>query len=58
MARRNDALLDVLRALLFVMAVVVGGIVIGGIIEAYHEPGDGAGMAEDAVNEDDLPRPD
>ncbi len=58
MSRRKETLLEILRALGFVLAVVVGGIFIAGVIESYIGPRDQAGIYEETGEEGELPRPD
>ncbi len=58
MSRRKETLLEILRALGFALAVVVGGIVIAGVIESYIGPRDQSGNFEEAGEESELPRPD
>lgn len=57
MSRRKETLLEILRALGFVLAVVVGGIFIAGVIESYIGPRE-AGIYEETGEEGELPRPD
>ncbi|MBY6204169.1 hypothetical protein [Halomonas denitrificans] len=58
MARRNETLLDVVRALAFATAVVAGGIVIGVLIERSIGPPGEAVVIEETGEDSDLPRPD
>jgi hypothetical protein len=47
MSERNDTVVDLLRALGFVVAVVLGGLLIGGVLQGWNETGDGAPEAEE-----------
>lgn len=48
MSERNDTLVDLLRALGFVLAVVLGGLIIAGTVDSWNAGVDapGAGSAE------------
>lgn len=47
MSERNDALIDIAKAVGFVLVVVVGGIFIAGVIDGYNEARDETEVAAD-----------
>lgn len=47
MPEQNDTLIDIAKAIGFVLVVVVGGIFIAGVIDGYTESRDAAQVSED-----------